>query len=417
VHRFCFAREGELSYDTCYGHVEATLGENKEYTATADTIPKTLKDKAMSVVNKPLRTNELDHYHGDALHLFEGMVLHLTEDTHRLIEEIKEGPEQTGSWLEQHKDQAITKADALLKIEKSIDYRVAKTSYGQWNRKCNAKEKELKKAIDEQKSYEAIELLRTELQDLHERKASDSTERGFSLMNRKIRGAKEFKDIVQVKEDAKTWRKNLEKMNEGIFLFDQSIRTQAGNFNKQHGSMELTASRSLMAMEKRHAIHDTASKAFSGTPKDAEMRDIMRWWLEIADHLYEIGLLMKSQELMTPDRLHSLKKNLVLYALKYRQKVTWKNSIFWKAHVSLCCFVNFCEKTGMGGRKSTEGMENNHYIMGLIKAMMQSIVSTGTRVSKQMQRQQIFLLPNVSKKLNMVESKAVRTGKRGPYKT
>jgi hypothetical protein len=52
---------------------------------------------------------------------------------------------------------------------------------------------------------------------------NDSTERGFSLMNRKIHGAKEFKNIVQVKEDAKTWRKNLEKMNQGgIFLFDQS---------------------------------------------------------------------------------------------------------------------------------------------------------------------------------------------------
>ncbi len=74
-----------------------------------------------------------------------------------------------------------------------------------------------------------------------------------------------------------------------------------------------------------------------------------------------------------------------------------------------------CETTGMGGRSSAEGMENNHYIMGLIKAMMQSIVNTGTRVSKLMQRQQIFLIPNAAKKLNMVESKATRTGKRGPY--
>jgi hypothetical protein len=59
-------------------------------------------------------------------------------------------------------------------------------------------------------------------------------------------------------------------------------------------------------------------------------------------------------------------------------------------------------------------MENNHCTMGLIKATMQSIVNAGTRVSKLMQRQQIFLLPNVSKKLSMMESKAARTGKRGP---
>jgi hypothetical protein len=411
-------REGELSYESCYDCVRASLGKNKEYTATADNIPKTIRDKAKSVVNKPLRTNELDHYHGDALHLFEGLVTHLTEDTHRLIEEIKEeGPEQTGSWLERNKDQAIKKADELLKIEKSVAYGVAKTSYGQCNRKCSAKEKELKKAIDEQKSFEAIELLRTQLHELHEIKAKDSTAREFSLMNRKIRGAKEFKDIVQVKEDAKTSRKNLEKMNEGLFLFMQSVRTQAGNFNKQHGSMELTASRSLTAMEKRQKIHDTASEAFSGdTPElNVEMRAIMKWWLEVAASLYEIGMLMKSQEKMTPERLYLLKKYLVLYVLKYRERVTWKNSIFWKVHVSLCCFINFCEKSGMGGRASAEGFENKHYLMGIIKAMMKPIVNTGIRVAKQVQRQQIFLIPNAAKKLNMVESQAIRTGKRGPY--
>ena len=152
-------REGELSCDKRCGLTTATLGKDKECAATAETTPKTfLKEKAKSAVNEPLRINELDHCHGNATHLFEGMVAHLTEDTHRLIEEIPEGPEQTGNWLEQRKDEAITKAKELLKIEKFIAYGVAKTSYGQWNRKCNAKEKELKKAIDEQKSCEAIEL-------------------------------------------------------------------------------------------------------------------------------------------------------------------------------------------------------------------------------------------------------------------
>ena len=229
-------------------------------------------------------------------------------------------------------------------------------------------------------------------------------------MNRKIRGAKEFKDVVQVKEDAKTWRKDLEKMNEGIFLFDQSVCTQAGNFNKQRGSMELTASRSLMAIEKRHAIHDTASQVFAGTPKDAEMRGIMAWWLKAAEHLREIGLLMKSQELMTPDRLRSLKKNLVLCVLKHRERVTTKNSIFWKVRASLRCFVNFCKKTGMGGSNSPRKTWRT-IIMWWVSSKLQC-----SPLQTQTQRQQMFLLPNVAKKLNTVEGKAVRTGKRGPCK-
>lgn len=44
------------------------------------------------------------HYH-NASHLIEGLVTHLTEDTHRMNEScITAGPEQTGSrFLEQHK--------------------------------------------------------------------------------------------------------------------------------------------------------------------------------------------------------------------------------------------------------------------------------------------------------------------------
>jgi hypothetical protein len=122
-------REGELSYDNSYGHVKAALGENKEYTATEDSIPKALKEKAKSVIYKPLRTNDLDHYHGDSLHLFEGLVTHMTEDTHRMIQNITTGgPEQTGSWLEQHKDEAIKKANEILELENSREYGVAKAS-------------------------------------------------------------------------------------------------------------------------------------------------------------------------------------------------------------------------------------------------------------------------------------------------
>jgi hypothetical protein len=287
------------------------------------------------------------------------MVTHLTSDNHDLIEKIDGGPEQTGSWLQQHKDQANKKADELLKIEKSVDHRVAKTLHNQWIRKCNAKERGLNKAIDEQKSCDSIELLQPELQDLHKCKANDSTERGFGMMNRKIRGAKEFKDVVQVKEDAKTWKKNLGKMNEGIFLFMQSVR--------------------MMATERRQEIHDTACQAFSGTPKDAAMRCLITWWLEISEHLHEIGLLMKPRE-DDPDRLCSLKKHIILCVALHRKRAKTKNSIFWKAHVSLCCFVNFCKTAGMGGRSLAEGMENNHCTMGLIKATMQSIVNAGTRV-------------------------------------
>jgi hypothetical protein len=58
---------------------------------------------------------------------------------------------------------------------------------------------------------EMVNLHRAQLQDLCEDKAEDSEERGSSLMNRKIRGAKEFLSLVRAKDDAKKSRLTLEK--------------------------------------------------------------------------------------------------------------------------------------------------------------------------------------------------------------
>jgi hypothetical protein len=110
----------------------------------------------------------------------------------------------------------------------------------------------------------------------------------------------------------------------------------------------------------------------------------MTWWLAIVGYLYVIVLLMKSQEKITPKRLQLLKKNLVQYTLKYRERVTWKNSIFWRVHISLCCFVNFCDKTGMEERALAEGFENKHYLMGIsINSSANPAVPSTVRDKKQ----------------------------------
>jgi hypothetical protein len=128
-------REGELSYDKYYEHFKAYVGKHKEFTATESSIPITIKRKAKSVLHKALRINDLDLYHGDALHLFEGLVTHLIEDTHHMIQGIISGPGETGSWLEQHKDEATRVAKTLLELEAKQDYQISKRSHGQWSLK------------------------------------------------------------------------------------------------------------------------------------------------------------------------------------------------------------------------------------------------------------------------------------------
>jgi hypothetical protein len=109
-------REGKLSYDKCYEHFKAYVGKDKEFTATESSIPITVKRKAKSVLHKPLRINDLDLYHGDTLHLFEGLVTYFTKDTHHMIQGITSGPGKTGSWLDQNKDKATRTAKTLLEL-------------------------------------------------------------------------------------------------------------------------------------------------------------------------------------------------------------------------------------------------------------------------------------------------------------
>jgi uncharacterized Zn finger protein len=70
----------------------------------------------------------------------------------------------------------------------------------------------------------------------------------------------------------------------------------------------------------------------------------------------------------------------------------------------------------MSGRSTAQGMENKHFQMAKLKAMMAPIVKTDVRVAKLSQRQQIYFLPGLAEKFEKIESRTKRTGPRGPNK-
>jgi hypothetical protein len=182
--------------------------------------------------------------------------------------------------------------------------------------------------------------------------------------------------------------------------------------------MELTTARGMLAMECCQPVYDITCQAYAGADPNwnAKVKEVVDWWLELAGILYEMGKLMKSQKKMTEDRIQMLEVLIVKYAVLWRKKITYKNPVFWKMHIMECCFINFVRVTGMSGRASAEGMENKHFHMGKLKAMMAPVVKTDVRVAKLSQRQQIYLLPGLAKKFEKIESRTKRTGRRGPYK-
>jgi hypothetical protein len=235
-------------------------------------------------------------------------------------------------------------------------------------------------------------------------------------MTAKIRGAKELLKLVNEAND----RGKKNKLDQAEFIFLQAIRTHAGCFNKQHGTMELTNGLGIMALENHAKIAEALWTAYSSNPvRNAAVRVVADWWGELAGYLYVISTMAKSQEKMSGQRFNTFKENVVKYGILWREKVTWKSPVFWKMHTLECALVNFITVTGMCGRASSEGFENKHFVVALHKEMLAKMAKTTLRVQKLLQRQQLYTDPHISEITEELQEKtdARSTGKRGSYNT
>ena len=286
---------------------------------------------------------------------------------------------KTSGWAERLCKELIAKAEELKTLENGNRYLSARRRHTFWQKSYQESQKLLEKERKLGGLQADIEHLEEELEGIVEDMKACSEQTGFGDMNQKIRGAKEFLSVVKpIAEQAKKVKK-LERLDQAEYLFLQAIRTKAGKFNKMHGSMELTAARGMLAVERRQPVYDITCQAYAGTDpdlKNLKVKEVMDWWLELAGILYKMGLLMKSQKKMTEDRIKLLEVWVVKYAVLWQKKVTYKNPVFWKMHIMECCFVNFVIVTGMSGRSLAEGMENKHFQMAKLKAMMAPIVKT-----------------------------------------
>jgi hypothetical protein len=403
-------REGIYSYEECFKRFEIGIGEKFCYTAAEKSVSKGLVESTKSVNSEPLMRLSLDLHSGEPMHVHMGVVTHLTEETAKMLAKVC--GDKTG-WAEKHKEAIVEKAKEIRVLEKSDNYLTARRKFNFWKKEYEVSLKVLEEAREERMDPDHIKYLEEVLEEAADNMKTSSISTGFGEMNRKIRGAKEFMTVLE--ENKKT---KLEKLDQAEYLFLQAIRTKAGKFNKQHGSMELTAARGMLALERRKGIYDVASQAYARTDQErnVEVKGILDWWLEVAGYLFRMGELMKSQKKMTETRIEELQLLVVKFAVCWRKQITYKNPVFWKLHILECCFMNFVRVTGMSGRISAEGMENKHYHMAVWKRLMAPIVKTYIRVAKLSQRQQIHLLSGLWKKFETIENRTVRTGKRGPYR-
>ena len=432
-------REGTLSLAECEKRYEATVGKNVRYTYAEDggVLSKSAIDTCFSV-GEVLRHDLPNDIHGDPLHLHGGILTHLNELTLDMLKAVKlqshqntasEATEMTTGWAESKIEAAVVIAKQVSSLQKTEDYKLGAKSCKLLQKLQKEKAKEFEQVIADGSADEIIEMKRRELEDCTNKVEAAFELTGVGIMNMKIRGANKFLKLVgynKTKAGKKQSKKLKEigELNEAEYLFKQAVRTYAGQFLVQHGPVELTCIRGMLALERRQDIARAVSAAYAETDQEAnhEVKKIMDWFLEIAEHLYEMGLLMKSQQKMTEERIKKLELHIAnylkLWYAKFEELGLKKSPLFWKLHVLLCCFVQFCRKYGIGGRASTEGFENVHFWLNKLRALMAPVVNTRQRVSKISQRNQMFLHSGLQRKLKKVKNATKNLGKkRGPYKT
>ena len=406
-------REGALSFDKAFQRYDARMGPNElfENKKAQNKARKEAIFNCKSASKRPLRPIHIDKIHGDALHINEGLGNHLLQAALHQLKQVRLRVDNIDSiWIDTKVTQAKEVLSQMKTLATNTEYRLTKSTLKDYVDAYVSAEKEYDKKMENNEDSADAEEFKDQLAKDILKYAKDE---GYIYTNAKLRGAKELEDLIgEMSGDKKE-----SDLNEAAYLFTTSVRNHCSQFNKQHGGLELTGTRSILLTEHAGAIADTTSQAYKITDPDAnrQINEIMDWFKKVSSHLHPLQKMLKSQEKMAGDRLEEFKLHIINYTAEWMHGVTWKNPIFWKLHCLHCCMLQYVERTGMCGIESAEGPENKHSQMNGIRAMMAPIISTKVRVQKEMHRQTTSLIKEVSSNVSRVFNSKKRKGKRGRY--
>ena len=108
----------------------------------------------------------------------------------------------------------------------------------------------------------------------------------------------------------------------------KALKLYTSDIYKGHGVHKLTAIQGMRVLKHQKEIFDIVVDAYNN---DKEVVDIMFWWLDCADLLYSISLIIKSQEKLSDENLNKFKDLLANYVNKWKSQLkntTNKNPIF-----------------------------------------------------------------------------------------
>ena len=349
-----------------------------------------LKKRVFSVVQEPLlkiRDHFLYVHTGDPLHLGSGILTHLHV---AICSFLAKHDEVLGkaTFKEKLKNECIAFVEEMIALEKSKEFAKARSLYNRVQKAVNDAVETLQQAKsgDNGDNEELIEAAHLRLNERVSERDKLDEQHKYSIMLKKVHAGKEMKALLA--ELKKSKKKDL---NKAEFLFMRAIKTYAGDFNKNHGQLELTNARGIKALESREKIAKIVTDAYNDDPY---INEVMEFYLNCADPLFEMLVIMKDQKKQTEASINRFEQLLTNYTKLWMSKIEGnmdKNPIFYKLHVLMCCFVCFLRKSKMSGLSSSEGFEHKHYVMAQLKVMMAAIADDNARCQKLTQRQQVSL--------------------------
>ena len=161
------------------------------------------------------------------------------------------------------------------------------------------------KSIEDKMDKTIIEKYYTTFVEASKKRNELGDENDYTSMMKEIEGGKELERLLE------KFNKNKKKqLNKTVFLFMKALKTYAGDFTKGHGVHELSNAMGIRALEKRKDIHKTV---IDRCASDENAKKIMDWWLDCANTLYHLSVMMKSQEKLEDADIEKLKHLIADY--------------------------------------------------------------------------------------------------------
>jgi hypothetical protein len=152
-------RQGEYSQENNFKRFQQLLGKDRAFLLNQKKIPDWIRDAVSSTCDEPLRSHDPDLISGEPLHLSQGYMTHLTQETAKQLADIS-----NGGWAQRKKQDMMEKATIIAAEEKERRYIGIKKAFDQCKSRVSICQKRLDKAREKGNNQATIDSIQAELE-------------------------------------------------------------------------------------------------------------------------------------------------------------------------------------------------------------------------------------------------------------